>query len=289
MNLKDKHEQVLYPVVRVLTPAKSGQGHIGGSGTVIYSQPNPKDPEEYETFILTCEHVIHDAYEWKREIDTMLKRKVDKEFKKQVGVEIFDYVRMSDVNSSNSYRADIVAYDEHHDIALLKLDSPKRVQYVANVIPKNAIKDVKVFHETWTCGCSLLHDPFPNPGNVTYLHEMIENKLYWMGNGHSIFGNSGGAVFSAETGYQLGITARITGIQIGFGHDIMTWMGFFVAPQRLYEFFDEQELKFLYNPTDTYEKAMARRKAKEAAMKAMAVQQNANGEGGDDGAPEDGD
>lgn len=263
MDLKTMHEKCLYNVVRIRTEK------AGGSGTVIYSEPDPKDPKTYQSFVLTCQHVIGDAIEWRKEIDTVLKRKIDKEFKKQVGVEVFDYVDMSTVNSSNSFRADIVAYDEHHDIALLKLDSPKKVDYVAELIPQKDIKKIKVFHPTWTCGCSILHDPFPNPGNVTYLRETINNKLYWMGNGHSIFGNSGGAVFSAESGQQIGITARITGLQIGFGVDIMTWMGFFVAPQRIYEFLEEQELKFLYDPKDTYDKAMARRKKKEEQMQSQ--------------------
>jgi len=272
MNLKEQHEKILYPIVRVRTEK------VGGSGSIIFSAPNTEDLEEYQTFVMTCEHVVDEAISQSKEWDSVLKRKIEKEFKKQVTVEIFDYVRMSDVNSSNSYRADIVAYDKRHDIAILKLDSPKKVDYIAEIIPKADVKKIKVFHPTWTCGCSLLHDPFPNPGNVTYLHEMIENKLYWMGNGHSIFGNSGGAVFSAETGQQLGVTARITGIQLGFGVDIMTWMGFFVAPQRLYEFFDEQELKFLYDPTDTYVKAMKRRKDKEETMKKLLLQQGAKGE-----------
>jgi hypothetical protein len=40
-------------------------------------------------------------------------------------------------------------------------------------------------------------------------------------------------------------------------------MGFSVAPQRIYEFFDEQELRFLYDPSDTYKAAMERRKKKQ--------------------------
>ena len=256
------HERVLYPVVRVRTDK------AGGSGTVIYSEPDPDKSGEYLTFVLTCHHVIADAIQTKKDWDGLLKKKIEKEFLEQVGVEIFDYVYLSKVNSSNSYKADIVAYDAYHDIAILKLESPKRVNYIARLIPRQGIDSVKCFTPTWTSGCSLLHDPFGNPGNVTYLSEMIENRLYWMGNGHSIFGNSGGAVFLAETGEQIGITARISAIEMGFGVDIMTWMGFFVAPQRIYQFFDEQELKFLYDPTDTFVKAIKRRekKAKEALL-----------------------
>ena len=256
LNLKEQHEKILYPVVRVRTTK------AGGSGTVIYSKPNPDNQEEYQSFILTCAHVIDDAISYKKEFHPVLKKDIKTEFLTQVEVEIFDYVYMSKINSSNSYKADIVAYDRAHDIAILKLDSPKPCPYTVQLISKERIKDVKLFMPTWTSGCSLLHDPFANPGYVTYLTDIIDNKLYWMGNGASIFGNSGGAVFLAETGEQIGITARITVIPVGFGADIITWMGWFVAPQRFYEFFEEQELKFLYDPSDTYIKAMERRKKK---------------------------
>lgn len=274
MNLQEQHQKILYPVVRVRTE------HVGGSGTVIYSKPNPENKEEYQSFVLTCQHVVDDSIVQKKEWDSLLKKKRDKEFLSQVGVEIFDYVYLSKVNSSNAYRADIVAYDKEHDIAILKLDTPKKVEYVADMIPREEIPDVKLFTPTWTSGCSMGHYPFANPGFVTFLSEMIDNKLYWMGNGNSIFGNSGGAVFLADNGYQIGITARITAIQLGFGVDILTWMGFFIAPQRIYEFFDEQELKFLYDSSDTYQKAMKRRekKAKETLMAMMSKQEKGDEE-----------
>ncbi len=261
MNIEELHKKILYPIVRVRTEK------TGGSGSVIYSEPNPKNPEEYQSFVMTCEHVIDDAIIVKeKEWDSSAKKKIDKEYLSQVIVELFDYVYVSKVNSANAIKADIVAYDKEHDIAILKLDSPKKVENVATIIPKKQIKDIRLFTETETSGCSLLHDPFSNQGRITSLSEMIDNKIYFMGSGNSIFGNSGGAVFLAETGEQIGITARITTMQLGFGVDVITWMGFFVAPQRLYEFFDAQELKFLYDNSDTYELAMERRarKVKEA-------------------------
>ncbi len=270
LNLQEQHERVLYPVVRVHT------GKAGGSGTIIYSKPNPENEKEYQTFILTCSHVIEDAISVKKDWDSAVQKRIEKEFLEQVVVEIFDYVYQSKVNSSNSHKADIVAYDKYHDIAILKLDSPKKAPHVAKIISKQDIQNVKLFTPVWTSGCSLLHDPFANPGYVTYLSEMIDNKLYWMANASSIFGNSGGAVFLSDTGEQIGITARITSIQLGFGVDIMTWMGFFVAPQRLYEFFDAQELKFLYDSTDTYKAAMARREknARKALLQGLIIEED---------------
>uniref|UniRef100_A0A6M3LH82 Putative trypsin-like peptidase domain containing protein n=1 Tax=viral metagenome TaxID=1070528 RepID=A0A6M3LH82_9ZZZZ len=268
MDAKQLHEKILYPVVRVRTEK------AGGSGTIIYSAPNPENKEEYQSFVMTCHHVVSDAITYKKEFHPVLKKDVKVEHLSQVSVEIFDYVYLSKINSSNSYKADIIAYDEGHDIAILKLDSPKPCPYVAKLIPKDQIKDVKLFTPAFSSGCSLGHDPIFNDGRITYLSEMIDNKLYWMTNCSSIFGNSGGAVFLAETGEQVGITARISTIQLGFGVDVITWMGFSVAPQRFYEFFNEQELKFLYDSKDTYAKALDRRKKKaEKALLGMGQDQ----------------
>ena len=262
LDQRQLHERILYPVVRVRTEK------AGGSGTIIYSEPNLLNKEEYQTFVMTCAHVVDDAITYKKEFHPVLKKDIKKEILAQVGVQVFDYVYVSKVNSSNSYKADIVAYDKTSDIAILKLESPKKQPYIAKIILKDKIKDVKLFTPAFTSGCSLGHDPIFNAGQITYLSEMIDNKQYWMSNCSSIFGNSGGALFLAETGEQVGITARISAIQLGFGMDIITWMGFSVSPQTIYEFFDEQELQFLYNPEDTYEKSQARRakKAKEALL-----------------------
>lgn len=256
MDTKELHEKILYPVVRVSTEK------AGGSGTIIYSQADPENNDEYQTFIMTCTHVIADAITYKKEFHPVLKKDIKKEFLNQVNVQVFDYVYLSKVNSSNGYRADIIAYDNAFDVAILKLESPKPQPYVAKLIPRDKIKEIKLFTPAFTSGCSLGHDPIFNDGRITYLNEIIENKQYLMSNCSSIFGNSGGALFLADTGEQIGITARISSIQLGFGVDIITWMGFSIAPQEIYHFFEEQELQFLYDPSDTYRKSLARREKK---------------------------
>jgi hypothetical protein len=130
---------------------------------------------------------------------------------------------------------------------------------VASIIPRDEIKELQVADPIWVSGCSLLHDPFPSPGNLTYLREIIDQKAYLMQNAPSIFGNSGGGLFHGDTGHLLGLTSRITATQLGFGIDIMTWMGFSTHPDRLYEFFDHQELQFLYDSNDNYHEAKVRR------------------------------
>lgn len=257
MNIKELHESILYPVVRIRTHK------AGGSGTVIYSAPCKENPEENQSFVLTCAHVIADAVNVRKDWDSVLKKEIDKEFVEQVQVEVFDYVYLSKVNSSNAYRADIIAYDKSVDLAILKLESPKQCPFVAKIIPKDKIPLVKVFADAYASGCSLGHDPIANQGKITYIDEKIDNHTYLMSNCSSIFGNSGGALFLADTGEQVGVTARITAMQLGFGMDIMTWMGFSVSPQEIYKFVDAQELKFFYDPNDTFEAAMKRREEKQ--------------------------
>jgi hypothetical protein len=80
-----------------------------------------------------------------------------------------------------------------------------------------------------------------------------------MANAPAIFGNSGGGLFHGDTGNLLGLTSRVTVTQMGFGLDVQAWMNFSTHPERLYEFFDNQELHFIVDDSDDYYKAMTRR------------------------------
>ena len=252
MEVKDVHEKILYPVSRVRA------ADSGGSGVLVYSKEDSQRPGEYINIALTCEHVIAKNVTVKDEWDTVLKREVKRDVTTEVTIEMFDYDN-SEVVSANSIKADIIAYDKNHDLAAVRLHSKKQMPYVASVISKDAISKLQIADPVWVSGCSLLHDPFPNPGTLTYLREMIDQKAYIMQNAPSIFGNSGGGLFHGVTGELLGLTSRITVTQLGFGVDVQSWMGFSTHPDRLYEFFEHQELQFLYDDNDDYHTAMTRR------------------------------
>jgi hypothetical protein len=252
MDRRELREKILYPLTRVRA------GSAGGSGVLIYSRPDPRNKGRHINCVLTCEHVVESNIKVIEEWDPLLKRDRKRDFCEEVTVEVFDYDG-STVVSSNATQADIVAYDKRHDLAVLRLHNHRPMPYVAKVIEKGAIDELDLPAPCWTCGCSLLHDPFMNPGTLTYLREIIEQKEYLMANAPSIFGNSGGGLFHGDDGSLLGLTSRITAVQLGFGVDVMTWMGFSTHPRRLYEFFDDQELQFLYDPSDDWYSAMERR------------------------------
>ena len=264
MEVKDVHEKILYPVTRVRA------SDAGGSGVLLYSKEDSKHPGEFINIAITCEHVIAKNVTVKDEWDTVLKREVKRDVTSEVSIEMFDYDN-SEVVSANSFKADIIAYDKNHDLAALRLHSKKQMPHVASVIPKAEIDSLQIADPVWVSGCSLLHDPFPNPGTLTYLREMIDQKAYIMQNAPSIFGNSGGGLFHGVTGHLLGLTSRITVTQLGFGMDVQAWMGFSTHPDRLYEFFKHQELQFLYDENDNYHDAMDRRsnRRKEALRSIM--------------------
>ena len=262
---QELHEKILYPVTRVRA------GNAGGSGVLIYSEPDPKHEGNYINIALTCQHVIDGNIKLKDEWDAVLKRQVKKDVIDEVTVEIFDYDG-SKVVSANSTTGRIIAYDKHHDLAAIRLNNPRPMPHVASLYPREELDNLKLFDEVWVSGCSLLHDPFASEGTLTYLREMIEQKSYLMSNAPSIFGNSGGGLFHGS-GHLLGLTSRITAIQLGFGVDVMTWMGFSTHPERVYEFIDHQELKFLYDDSDDYYSAMERRDSRrKEALKSVLLE-----------------
>lgn len=264
MDIKELHDKVLYPVTRVRTR------NAGGSGVVVYSKHDLKNPGEYINIAFTCQHVIDDCISLKEEWDPVIQRNRKKDFLAEAQVEVFAYSK-SKLLSANATQSTIIAYDKAHDIAALRLHDSRPLPYVAKVIPKAAIDDLMIFEEVWVCGCSLGHDPFPSRGELTYLRDIIDEKAYLMANAPAIFGNSGGGLFQGSTGHLLGLTSRVTVTQMGFGVDVQTWMEFASHPNRLYEFMDHNELQFIYDPTDDYYSAMERRekRRKEAMREAM--------------------
>jgi len=252
-----EHEEMLYPVVRVR------YGGVGGSGLVIYSKPKPDDPKKFETYIMTCWHVIESAIKFIDKWSSLAQQQIKVEDRALVQVEVFEYEELSRVVGGTTYNAEIMVWDKELDVALLKLRTNKKIDYVANLFPKGKQDEMKLGMETAASGCSLGHTPIINYGNLVAKHDMIENKEYWMSTANSIFGNSGGAEFLLDGHQYIGITARISGVQLGFSVDIITWMGFFVPITSIYTFWDDNIFMFLYDSNYTSKQCEEMRKKKQ--------------------------
>lgn len=216
------HEKFIYPIVRIT------YGNTGGSGTIIHSL-------EDGTFILTNNHVIAEAIRIVEEWNSEKQEELKTEKRSVVYVEIFKYRNISTPVGTLKVEADIVAYNEDEDIALLKLRFDELVPDVASLIPATDIDKIQVMDETVAVGCSLLFPPIPSTGILTRKNFLIQSLPFCMSSAQIIYGNSGGGMFNAITGEFIGIPSRVP--VIGWGTPI-THMGLFIPVDRIYQWFE---------------------------------------------------
>jgi len=254
--ITQEHEDMIYPVVRVR------HEKVGGSGLIIYSKPTEPNSTKYETYVVTCHHVVEGAIKFIEKWSALAQRNVKIEDRAEVQVEIFEYEGISRLVGGTTYNAEILAWDKELDTALLKIKSQRKFEHVAKMYPKGKEDDIFLGMPTVAVGCSLGHEPVICYGTLTGKHDRIENKEYWMSTANTIFGNSGGAEFLRDTHEYIGITARVSGVNLGFSVDIITWMGFFVPITSIYGFIDAQLFMFLYDPNYTSKQCEEMRKKK---------------------------
>jgi hypothetical protein len=252
------HEEILKPAVRVTI------GRGGGSGTILYSEDRG---DGCQTFVLTNHHVIDSAILVKEEWSSLLQTDVKREVNDLVQVEIFKYDADSHQDLSDMARAEIVAHNKQHDLALLKLKTSNKFPNVAQLLPEDA--KPRIFEPIWAVGCSLLHPPVATDGMINYLDDIIDRKVYWMGSAQIIFGNSGGAVFVEMDGhfYFIGVPSRVAGT----GWQVVPHMGWFVPVSRIREWFETDHLVFLVDESVTPKACFDKRRRlqKDAELKVL--------------------
>jgi len=242
---KEAHERYIYPSVRV------SSGYGGGSGTVVYSKLQDisedtasKDVGKFSTYVLTNHHVINAAITIKEEWDSDLGKKVKKEKRSIVYVEVFKYKDLSTPVGTMKVEADIVLYNRDGDMALLKLRLDDPLAYIAKMPPKAEVDDVKVMDESIAVGCSLGFPPLPSVGVITRLNLQINSLPFHMSTSQIVFGNSGGSMYKTD-GTFAGIPSRVA--VIGYS-SVITHMGIFIPVKRIYEWLEKQHYDFIYDP-----------------------------------------
>lgn len=264
-DLLKRHEQMVYPAVRMVAWSKDGIKRVGGSGTVIYSQ-NDKEGKA-RTFIIGCHHVVEGAIKIKEEWNSRLGRDVKKEFLEKVECQTFKYNKISLCIGTTGIEADIVAYDKDHDLALCELaDHENTYPYVAEIIPHDKECKILLSSEVWAVGAALGHAPVLTSGYLNFKDDILDGKKYWLSSAQIIFGNSGGAVFwlcpKDNLYYFIGVPAQMAVTGSMWGLDAITHMGYFVPPDRIYEFLADWDFQFIYDPKQTIEECEKRRKKK---------------------------
>ena len=250
-SLSQRHQEMLYPVVRVRS------GSVGGSGTTVYSKKDTAG--NWRTFVMTNHHVIENQIEVKERWDPVLKKETKSEITKTVYVEFFRYNNLSHVVGSFAVEADIATYDVLQDWALLELrDKENEAPAIARLFPRDKIEDeIHVLDEVYAVGASLGHAPIVTKGEITYLDDEIDNYKFGMSTAQIIYGNSGGAMFrwSKERKHYefIGIPSRISVSLSGFSSTPIPHLGYFIGIDRLYNMLDEHMFRFLYDNKITIE------------------------------------
>ena len=246
---KPAHIALIYPVVRITS------GMDAGSGTIIYSKIN--DKEIYSTYVLTNNHVIEGMVTIAEEWDSDLQETVKKEKRGIVYVEIFQYKNVSIPVGTLKIEAEIIIYNKDEDMALVKLSSEKKAEYIAELYPRNRTEDILVMDETVAVGCSLAFPPLPTTGILTRKNFQVNSLPYHMSSAQTIYGNSGGALFLDATGEFIGIPSLVP--VVGWGTPI-THMGLFIPIDRIYDWLEKEHYDFLFDTTKNEKACLELRK-----------------------------
>tara|TARA_R110002051_G_scaffold236660_1_gene297790 strand:- start:1168 stop:2025 length:858 start_codon:yes stop_codon:yes gene_type:complete len=218
-DVRQKHEQMLYPTVLV-----RGSDNSSGSGTVIFSDQNEG---EWVSLILTNWHVVRGSINVTNEWDPRKQEKVEKEVRRPVHVDLWDYNNYSEAIGTIGRRALIVAWDKDLDLALLQVqDKERALPYVAELYPEGKDEGPWIFQQVFAVGAGLGKPPFPTEGLLAGFSRDKNGKKLWMATAPIVFGNSGGALFVSsprDTFELIGVPSMVSAY--GWGNIVthMAW------------------------------------------------------------------
>jgi S1-C subfamily serine protease len=163
-----------------------------GSGTIVFSGPNPRHGGRIETYALTSHHVV---------------RNILADTPKAVhdGFEVTIYLPGERLVAKGR----MVSSQPKIDAALVQVHTDRQLPFVANVLPRDETGAVKVWDPVCAVGCPLGNDPVPSHGEVSSLKNELNGANYWMVNAPTYFGNSGGGIYRADTRQLIGVFSKI--------------------------------------------------------------------------------
>lgn len=244
-NYDKRHQELMLPVVRI-------QAHgATGSGTVIAVYKDKKGVPS--AFVLTNHHVIDDLIKVEKKWSPLLQRDVKADVRATADVHFFSYRWKSRATGGSNVEADIVAYDKDEDLALLKLrfGDDAVLPVAATLYPRGEEDKLRVTMPVFCIGAGMGEPPVITSGFLSQFGQEIDNREFWLETAPGIYGNSGGALFLAETHQFIGVPARIN-VNFSFsGGDPITHLMYSIPITRVYKFLEDQLFRFIYDPTFT--------------------------------------
>lgn len=179
-------QRMIYPVVQL-----RGNGTVG-SGVVIASHES--EEEAALVYVLTAYHVVLEILS-------------DPEDKQVDDLRFLD--PKTDRLLEETHNAQLVAYHEAADVALLTVLLDEPWPFTAKAASYDGVRDLQIFDQVYAVGCPLGNKPLPTAGEISSQEKIVGGQNFWMVNAPTFFGNSGGGVFQAETGELIGISSMI--------------------------------------------------------------------------------
>ena len=171
--------EVLASTVRV-----TSEGSVG-TGVIIYSE---KIDSIYHSYIVTNSHVIKN--------------------KDEVEIETFTYLKKQTISSTTTYPGRVISNDSTLDLALIQVITPDVIGKQAIFDTINLVTNITLYQPVYVSGCSLAKPPLVTDGHVAHI-SAISSVI----TAFSIFGNSGGGVYTAE-GALVGIVRGVSTLQV---------------------------------------------------------------------------
>lgn len=218
---KELTRTMLSPTVQL-----NGEDTVG-SGTVVFSGPNPKNGDKVETYVLTSNHVVRNIL-------------ADTPKAQREGFDVTIYLP----DGKLVVKGRSVASEPKIDAALIKLETDRVLPNVANVLPRGETGQIKVWDPVCAVGCPLGNDPVPSQGEISSLHNELNGSNYWMINAPTYFGNSGGGIYRANTRQLIGVFSKI--YTHGKGTPVVVpHMGLCTPMTLVYDWLDREKLSHL--------------------------------------------
>ncbi|HZE95399.1 MAG TPA: serine protease [Planctomycetota bacterium] len=213
------HHEILGPSVQV-----NVKGSVGG-GTLLFSR-------DAASYVVTACHVIQKIIAGH-----------DDETREPVEVTMYDDLG----DAADTVEGDLVAWDDRKDLALLRLRSVREYPNAARLASRETLRAIRVFTPIYAVGCPLGHDPLPTLGEIATLHKEVNGERFWMMNAPTIFGNSGGGVFHRQTRELIGVSVMVCTYD-GAVSTPVPHLGIMVSLETVYDWLDELQYAFLYDP-----------------------------------------
>ncbi|HYE99473.1 MAG TPA: serine protease [Planctomycetota bacterium] len=223
------HRDILEPSVQV-----NARGGVGG-GTILSSGPSG-------TWVVTAYHVVQ--------------KSASGDPPSPAEVRIYDATGAP----ADTLLADLVAFEQDRDLALLRLRDERRFANVARLAGRPSLRNVRVFTPVYAVGCPLGHDPLPTLGEIVTLNKEVSGRRFWMMNAPTIFGNSGGGIFHRDTRELVGVSAMICTYD-GAVSTPVPHLGILVSLDAVYDWLESLGLGYVVDPSASVEACEAARAA----------------------------